>query len=91
MALSDYERRVLDEIESEFSHAPRRRWATVRQSAYALRWAGLLAAALVGLAVGVSFVIPAVASLILALGCGLGAGFVLGSSWRRCRGWLRGY
>lgn len=90
MALSDYERRVLDEIESELSHAPRRRWAAVRESAYAMRWAMLIAAGLVGLVIGLAFVVLPIAAISLALACGTVAGFFLGSSWRRCRGWLRG-
>jgi hypothetical protein len=90
MALSDYERRVLDEIESELSHAPRRRWAAIRESVYAMRWAMLVAIALVGLVVGLSFVILPVVAISLALAGGTVAGFFLGSSWRRCRGWLRG-
>jgi hypothetical protein len=90
MALSDYERRVLDEIESELSHAPRRRWAAVRESVYAMRWAMLVAVALIGLVVGLSFVIVPIAAIALGLACGTAGGFWLGSSWRRCRGWLRG-
>jgi hypothetical protein len=90
MALSDYERRVLDEIESELSHAPRRRWSAAREACFAMRWAILAAAALVGLVVGLAFVILPTAAISVALACGCMAGFVLGYSWRRCRGWLRG-
>lgn len=89
MALSDYERRVLDEIESELSHAPRRRLGGVRDFCYTMRWSLLAAATLVGLVIGLIFVAPAVAVIAVALGGGLAAGFAVGSTWRRCHGWLR--
>lgn len=89
MALSDYERRVLDEIESEFSHAPRRRLGAVRDLGYAMRWSALAAAALIGLVIALIFFAPDVAVVAVALGGGLAAGFAVGSSWRRCHSWLR--
>jgi uncharacterized membrane protein (DUF485 family) len=85
MALSDYERRVLEQIESELTALRAPRLARVRSALRSLRWTILILVVAIGGVVAASFTAGWLAAPIGALS-GVLAGFAVSSRLLRRRG-----
>jgi Flp pilus assembly protein TadB len=79
MALSDYERRVLDEIEAELRLQPARRWHLGR-TVVLLAACVLVAAGVITLA---AIVLPSAFAVAVASALGVAVGYLIGILWRR--------
>jgi tetrahydromethanopterin S-methyltransferase subunit E len=79
MALSEYERRVLDEIEAELGVGPQHRWS-VGATVALLICSALVAAGLIVLAV---LALPPVPAAVLASLFGVAVGYLGGLTWCR--------
>jgi uncharacterized membrane protein len=85
MALSDYERRMLDEIAAELASLREPRLIRFRAALAALRWTILAVLVAVAGVVAASFTAGWLAAPLGAISGGL-AGFALSSTWLRRRG-----
>jgi uncharacterized membrane protein len=85
MALSDYERRMLDEIAAELASLREPRLVRFRAAISALRWTIVAVVVAAGGVVAASFTVGWLAAPLGAISGAL-AGFALSSKWLRRRG-----